>query len=225
MYISIIDDEQVLCKKVQKKLEREGYNVQAFFGYNDFMQNGDDMAHLYIIDISLGDGSGFDIIKWIRTTKKNHAPIIITSGYGDSENIIYGLNIGADDYMTKPFIPDELIARVKALLRRPAWAIAPFVLRYGNISLDIAARTTRFGAESVHLTGKEMLMLELFINNVGKVVSRERLITHVWWGNKLADVSDNTINASLSMLRKKFQPALPISAIYGHGYILDEYKE
>ncbi len=223
MYISIIEDEPVLCKRIKKKLEKVWYTANAFSWFRDFMVNGDDTAHLYIVDLFLTDGTGFDIIKWLRDTKKSLVPIIVISGFGDSENIVYALNIGADDYMTKPFVPDELIARIKALLRRPLTFHPDIKLYYGDMIYDVFGRTVRLRGEDIFLTKKESQMLELFISNVGKVVSRERLVSHVWWQNKLEQVTDNTINVSLAWLKKRFGSALPIVAVYGHGYILEQH--
>jgi len=118
MHISIIDDEKLLTHKISKKLEGSGYATSSFYGYEDFMRHGDIRSQLYIVDISLRDGSGFDIIKWLRNGK-SRAPIIIISGYGDTSRITYGLDLGADDYLVKPVQPDELVARIRAILRRP----------------------------------------------------------------------------------------------------------
>ena len=89
MHISIIDDEKLLVNRVLKKLKSHGYAASAFYGYEDFMLNGDAHSQLYIIDLSLGDGSGFDIIRWLRENNGSQVPIIIVSGYNDSQNIIY----------------------------------------------------------------------------------------------------------------------------------------
>jgi DNA-binding response OmpR family regulator len=100
------------------------------------MRYGDAKSQLYIIDISLGDGSGFDIIRWLRENANSLSPILIISGYGNSEKIIYGLNIGGDDYIIKPINPEELIARVKALMRRPSILISDKILLYKSISYN-----------------------------------------------------------------------------------------
>jgi DNA-binding response OmpR family regulator len=89
MHISIIDDEKILADKILKKLQNNGYAASAFYGYQDFMHHGDATSGLYIIDISLSDGTGFDIIRWLRKNKESRAPIIVISGYGDSQNIVY----------------------------------------------------------------------------------------------------------------------------------------
>ena len=165
MHITIVDDEKVLGSKIKKKLENEWYAVSAFYGYNEFMAQGDANSQLYIVDISLWDGSGFDIISWLRTKVECKAPIIIMSGYGDSENIIYGLNIGADDYLTKPFVPDELIARVKALLRRPVDMLPQKLLQYKNITFDPVTKEVMVWSTKLHLGHKEKMILEFFMTN------------------------------------------------------------
>ena len=93
MHISIIDDEKLLANKILKKLRGSGYAADAFYGYQDFITNGDSGSGLYIVDVSLGDGSGFDVIRWLRNNRNCKSPIIIISGFGDSENIVYGLDI------------------------------------------------------------------------------------------------------------------------------------
>ncbi len=107
------------------------------------MAHGSVSSQLYIVDISLGDGSGFDIIASLRSEEGCRAPILIISGYGDSDKIVYGLNIGADDYLTKLFVPDELIARIRALLRRPIDITPRIFLRYKDITHDPSNQETR----------------------------------------------------------------------------------
>lgn len=89
MHISIIDDEKILANKILKKLQNNGYAASAFHGYEDFMHHGDASSGLYIIDISLSDGTGFDIIRWLRKNKESRVPIIVISGYADTQNIVY----------------------------------------------------------------------------------------------------------------------------------------
>ncbi|MDD5377259.1 MAG: response regulator transcription factor [Candidatus Gracilibacteria bacterium] len=221
MHISIIDDEKILANKILKKLQNSGYAASAFHGYEDFMQHGDASSELYIIDLSLGDGTGFDIIRWLRKNKDSCVPIIIISGYGDSQNIIYGLELGADDYLTKPLVPDELIARVKAILRRPHGLMNEGIMRYRNISFNTATKETRVGNDIIYLTKNESLIVETFLSNQKKILTRERLISNVWGGHHLSDVSDNTINVTLSNIRKKLGGDFVPKTIYNQGYILE----
>ena len=185
------------------------------------MRHGDARSNLYIIDISLWDGSGFDIITWLRGNSNTKAPIMIISGYGESEKVVYGLNIGADDYMVKPLLPDELIARVKALMRRPSNILSDKILLYKNISYNPERRETKVWENKVYLTHKESMILELFLTRFWRLVSREELINAVWWWNQLSDVSDNTINVTLSKLRKKIGNNFNLKTIYNEWYILE----
>ncbi len=221
MHISIIDDEKILSSKILKKIENNGYSASAFCGYQDFMKNANANSDLYIIDLSLGDGSGFDIIDWLRKEKHSLAPIIIMSGYADSQNVIYGLDIGADDYITKPFVPDELIARIKAILRRPRTTMIAPVVKYKNIAFNTATREAKIGNKPVYLTRNETLVVEMFLVNQKKIISRERLISSVWGWTGLGDVSDNTINVTISNIRKKLEGSFIPKTIYNQGYILE----
>lgn len=221
MHISIIEDEKILANKVMKKLQNNGYAANAFYGFEDFMRHGDAHSQLYIIDISLGDGSGFDIVHWLRKSQKSEAPIMIISGYGDSQNKIYGLDIGADDYLVKPLIPEELLARIKAVLRRPQGLVAEQYIKYKNLSFDVHTKEVKVNKKLVYLTKNEILVLEFFLTHKGKVITRENLIDHVWGGCSFPKVSDNTINVTLSNIRKKLGLNFVLKTIYNHGYALE----
>lgn len=222
MNISIIDDEKVLTNNISKKLQKNGYSVSAFYSYKDFMHNGDEFSHLYIVDLSLGDGSGFDIISWLRKEKWSSAPIIITSGYGDTENKIYGLDLWADDYLAKPFIPEELLARIRALLRRPLTFISDNIVSYKDISVNRETKLVMLRKKEIHLTRKETLLVELFIVNQGKLLDKDKIIKTIWWGNSAIDVKDNTINVTISKVRKKLGGKFKLKTIINKGYILEK---
>ncbi len=221
MHITIIDDEKILATKIMKKLEIEWYATSVFYSYNEFMSNPDTTSQLYIIDISLWDGNGFDIVEWLRTTVKTNVPILIMSGYGDSEKIIYGLNIWADDYLTKPFVPDELIARVRALLRRPNEIVEKSELKFKSIVFDKKTREVRVNNQKIYLTQKESILLEYLLEEKDRIISREKLITYVWWGDRMDEVTDNTINVTISKLRRKIWEDFSLKMMYGHGYIFE----
>jgi len=221
MHISIIDDEKILANKIGKKLEQNGYTVSIFYGYREFLRNGNSNSQLYIVDISLQDGSGFDIVNWLRGKEKSHIPIIIISGFGDSQNIIYGLDIGADDYLTKPFVPEELMARVKAVLRRPEITVdTAKTLKHKKLTYDTDSKIARFHDKIIHTTRIEARILECFLLNKGKIVSRSKLIVEAWGQNAQMDVTDNTINVTLSKIRKKFPDNFELKTIYNQGYLL-----
>ena len=167
------------------------------------MKNGDEKSGLYIIDLSLRDGNGIDIVKWLRKNRKSSVPIIIISGHGDPQNIISGLDSGSDDYIVKPFSPDELIARIKAVLRRPGEIHAREVLVHNSIRFDLGTRETYVGGRRVHLTRTEQLILEIFMGNVGTMVGKEKIISHVWGGCNYMDFPDNTLSVHISNMKRK----------------------
>ncbi len=224
MHISIIDDEKVLTSKISKKLQLNWYSVSEFYSFKEFMSNctHDDISDLYIIDISLWDGSGFDIIKFLRNEKKSQTPIIITSWFWDTQNIIFWLELWADDYMTKPFSPEELLARIKAISRRPR--VIDEVqeeIKYKNIVINNTTKEIKVNWEKVEFARKESLILDLFITNVWKIIEKDKLIKYVWWVQSAIDVTDNTINATLSKLRKKLWDNFPLQTIHNIWYVLE----
>lgn len=221
MHISIIDDEKILSEKIAKKVRNYGFSASAFFWYEDFMKHGDAKSQLYIVDISLRDGSGFDIVNWLRDTQKSMAPIIIISGYGDLENKIHGLDSGADDYLIKPFLPEELISRIKAIMRRPRDMIYEKTLNFKDICFDVSKRKMSVGGYQVHLTRTEQLILEVLLKNIGEIVSRETIIAYVWWSHKYEDVSDNNLSVHVRNIKRKLWEKYAIRTEYNYGYILE----
>jgi DNA-binding response OmpR family regulator len=219
--ITIIEDERLLSAQIQRRLEAEGYLVSIFSGYSQFMSNGNNLSDLYIIDISLGDGSGLDIITWLRNTVASDAPILIISWYGEQEKIIQGLNTGADDYMVKPVLPDEMLARIRALFRRPPHLSTPLPILYKEISFDTVRKEVTVSGVRVYLTHIETMIVELFLRNPGKVIDRTELIRSIWWGHRVWDVWDNNINVTLSKVRRKLGNSFELKTIYNEGYIFE----
>lgn len=222
MHISLIDDEIILTQKIQKKLKKEGYIVTVYTGYHDFISRWSPLSDLYLIDLSLSDGSGFEVIHYLRKKKKVTAPILIVSGQTDSSNIIYGLEIGADDYITKPFLPEVLIARIHAVIRRSkATQKEKKIIFYKNISFDLLKYEVSLSGEIIDLTRQEKIMLEMFFMNLNRVVSRDSLIERVWSWVSLLDVKDNSINVTLSRIKKKLWNSFQPTTLYNEGYMLE----
>ncbi len=221
MRITLIDDEKFLTAKIERKLQDAGFVVNVYHGYNEFMKSADTDSHLYIIDVSLSDGSGFEIVKWLRNAVESKVPILIISWFGDAERITQGLNLGGDDYMVKPLIPEVMIARIRALMRRPLNLLSGTSLKYKNISYNIDKKETHVDENRVYLTHKESLILELFLREQWKIINRERLIGAVWWSYESTDVTDNTINATLSKMRRKIGNPFALKTLYNEWYLLE----
>ena len=224
MHISIIEDEKLLWENMLTKLVNHWYGVTLFSGYKDFMEGWHDRSHLYIIDIWLWDGNWFDIIDWLKKKKQSPAPILITSWYGDTDRIVYGLNIGADDYMVKPCIPDEFLARVNALARRNSkWKTSKTwsIISYKNMSFDPYTESVSISKRELNLSKKEILILEVFIRNPNTIVKRETLIDNAWWVSMDWCISDTVLNTALSRIRKKIGSGFEIKALYNFWYTLE----
>jgi DNA-binding response OmpR family regulator len=222
MNISIIDDEKILADKTKKKLEKHWYSVNVFHSCRDFYQWYMLDSDLYIIDLGLWDGTGFDIIKWLRKDKKSTSPIIITSAYADSEKKIYWLDVWADDYMTKPCVPEELLARVKAQLRRNNNSVDNWeLLTYENIIFDTQNHIVKVGVKVVQLTKKEIQLVHFFLTHPGRLIPKNKIIYSVWNSSDFSSVSDNTINVTISKIRKKLGKRFKLKTKVNEWYILE----
>lgn len=222
MHIAVIDDEKLLNRHISKKLENNWYKVTSFYSLRDFNTSDIDLKYfdLILVDIWLWDWSWFEIIKKVRQKMKLSIPIIIISWYNDKENIVYGLDLWADDYIKKPILPEELLARVKAISRRPQNLLSQNVLTYNNITLDVDSRELKIWVKKVDLSKKEIDIVELFIKNKWKIIPKNDFIAFWWWEEKILSVSDNTIYVTLSTIRKKLWSKFKLEAKKNLGYIL-----
>lgn len=224
MHISIIDDEKVLTNRISKKLMMNGFTVSEFFSYGDFMTHGLNVtpSDLYIIDISLKDGTWFQIIDTLRNMKHIYSPIIIMSWFNDLHKKVFGLDLWADDYITKPFSPEELLARVRAIMRRSEIVrLDSDYIHYKDITLNLNKKEILLNNQKVDLTKKEYALTELFLVNKWVVVERASIVRRVWWSQDTMDITDNTINVTVSKIKKKLGDTFDLKTRYGHGFILD----
>jgi two-component system response regulator CssR len=215
--INIVEDERDLNELVKRYLEKENYEVRSYLTFDEAsMHTGDSDVHLWILDIMLGDKSGFDLIEDIRTQNPD-VPVIFMSARDKEFDRIIGLEKGSDDYITKPFSPKELVLRVNNIMRRTYRSTDDRLVTDGY-SIDENKRIV-YDAESreIDLTTKEYELLMLFVKNRGMAFSREQILERVWETNYYG--SDRVVDDTLRRLRRKM-PDLSIHTIYGFGYRL-----
>jgi len=222
MRILVVEDEHKIANALKKGLEQESYAVDVCYTGQD----GLDMAEteeydLLILDLMLPEVDGITITKTLRE-HKNHTSILILTAKGDISEKIVGLDSGADDYLTKPFSFEELLARVRALSRRPRTVLSS-TLTVGDLSLDPATFEVKRGSQEITLSSKEFSLLEYLMRNSGKIVSKDKIINHVW--DYDSDVLPNTVEVYIKYLRNKIDKPFPrsrplIQTVRGFGYKL-----
>lgn len=225
MNITIIDDEKILSEKIAKKLKNHWFTVNIFNDVENF-----DKFHmlyktdLYIIDLIIWKDSWFKIVEKLRnSSSENKSPIIMISWLDSSENRVYWLNIWADDFLIKPFTPDELIARINAISRRfknENKIISN--LNYKNINYSYKENKIKKAWIEIDLQPKEKLVVELFMKNIWKLVKKSDLIYEIWWEYNDNFISYNNINVMLHKIRTKLWNEFNLETIHSEWYILKE---
>jgi DNA-binding response OmpR family regulator len=200
MRILVIEDDKAVASFVKKGLESEQYAVDVTWDGEDAQSLvGEASFDLVILDLVLPKIDGLEVLKHIRSRKPS-LPVLILSGRARVEDRVKGLDLGADDYLTKPFSFSELSARVRALLRRSPNTIG-IVLRVEDLELDRAERVVRRAGRRIDLTPREFALLEYLMRNAGRSVTRAMIIEHVW--NFSFDTMTNVVDVYISYLRKK----------------------
>ena len=220
--VLVVDDDDTVSDVVRRYLEREGYEVAtASDGTTALRQALADPPDLMVLDLMLPGLDGIEVCRRLR--QSHRVPVIMLTAKGDVDDRVAGLEVGADDYVTKPFSPRELTARVGAVLRRAAAAAVdeqqPSVLEVGAIRLDTAGRRCWVDGAPVQLTAKELDLLAFFVRSQGRAWRREELLEHVW-GWTYGDTS--TVTVHVRRLREKVEqdPARPrhLQTVWGVGY-------
>lgn len=214
--IALVEDEKDLNNLIKTYLEKEGYTVVSYYNGEDALQNTEKDIHLWILDIMLGgDISGYDIIKKIREDDTN-VPVIFTSARDKELDKIIGLELGSDDYITKPYSPKELVLRVNNIIRR-VYAKDNEKISYKDYVIDLDKRMAFQGDEDLNLTTLEFDLLYMFVTNKKKSFSRDDILNNIWGENYFG--TDRVVDDLVRRLRKKM-PDLDINTIYGYGYRL-----
>lgn len=213
--ICLVEDEQNLNNLIKSYLERAGYEVYQYYSGEEAIKHASDKVHLWILDIMLGDNvSGYDIIKAIRDN--SNVPVIFTSARDQDLDKIIGLELGSDDYVTKPYSPKELVLRVNNLIKR-AYSSETEKITYEDYEIDIDKRIVKEKNKELSLTTLEFDLLIMFVQNKNKSFSRNHILETVWGDDYFG--SDRVVDDLVRRLRKKM-PKLRLKTIYGYGYRL-----
>ena len=222
MKILVVEDEKKLAGFIKRALNEDAHSVDvAHDGETGAYQACTGGHDLVILDIMLPKKDGLTVLKEIRDAKRT-TPVLILSARGEVKDRVRGLDLGADDYLGKPFSLEELRARVRALLRRGSEGSAT-TLKFADLTMDLTTREVRRGKEPVHLTPREFALLEYLMRNPGRVLTRTAIAEHVWDYN--FDWESNVVDVFVNYLRKKLEgegrPKL-IHTVRGVGYVLKE---
>ena len=226
MRVLLIEDDSATAQSIELMLKSEGFNIYT----TDLGEEGVDLGKIYdydliLLDLNLPDMSGMDVLRTLRVAKIN-TPIMILSGSAEIDTKVKTLGGGADDYMTKPFHKDELIARIHAVIRRSK-GHAQSVIRTGDILVNLDAKTVEVNNNRVHLTGKEYQMLELLSLRKGTTLTKEMFLNHLYGGMDEPELK--IIDVFICKLRKKLASATNgkhhIETVWGRGYVLCDPME
>ena len=226
MRILLIEDEPVTARAIDLMLNAQGFNVYA----TDLGEEGLDLGRLYdydiiLLDLNLPDMHGYDVLKKLRVAKVV-TPVLILSGNSEMDSKVRSFGFGADDYVTKPFHRDELVARIQAVVRRSK-GHSHSTIRIGKMMVDLDAKTVEVDGARVHLTGKEYAMLELLALRKGTTLTKEMFLNHLYGGMDEPELK--IIDVFICKLRKKLSLACGgdnyIETVWGRGYVLREPEE
>ena len=221
MRVLLIEDDSATAQSIELMLKSESFNVYT----TDLGEEGVDLGKLYdydiiLLDLNLPDMSGYEVLRSLRVAKVK-TPILILSGMAGIEDKVKGLGFGADDYLTKPFHKDELVARIHAIVRRSK-GHSDSVIRTGKLAVNLDARTVEVEGQPLHLTGKEYGILELLSLRKGTTLTKEMFLNHLYGGMDEPELK--IIDVFICKLRKKLQAATGgqhyIETVWGRGYVL-----
>ena len=222
MRILVVEDEHRIAQAIKEGLEQESYAVDVCYdgedGYNSVIN---DEYDIILLDVMMPGMNGFEVCTKIRQ-QGNHTPILMLTAKDQNRDIVHGLDKGADDYLAKPFSFEVLLARIRALLRRPP-STASEVLQAADLTLDPSSREVKRAGTLLPLSSKEYAILEYLLRSKGKVLSKNNIITHVWDFD--ADILPNNVEVFINYLRgkvdKPFKGPHLIQTVRGFGYKIE----
>lgn len=226
MRILLVEDDPTTSRSIELMLRNANLNVYA----TDLGEEGIDLAKIYdydliLLDLQLPDMDGHEVLRKLRMARID-TPILILTGTDDTDNKVKGFGLGADDYLTKPFNRDELVARIHAIIRRSK-GHAQSIIRTGAVEVNLDAKTVSASGQPVHLTGKEYQMLELLSLRKGTTLTKEMFLNHLYGGMDEPELK--IIDVFICKLRKKLSQATDgenfIETVWGRGYVLRDPVE
>lgn len=224
MDIFLLEDDEAIGIGLTYSLENEGYNVTLAKSVKEAEKIIDEKEFsLYILDLTLPDGSGYDVCKRIKA--KGDLPVVFLTAYDDEVNVIMGFELGADDYISKPFRVKELMLRIKSVMRRYSNETSDGIIKINNLKINTNEAKVYKNNEEIILTAMEYRLLLILLSNRGKVLSRTALLENIW--DVAGDfVEDNTLTVYIKRLRDKIEedPAKPefIKTVRGLGYVIEK---
>lgn len=217
--ILVVDDEESLCEILQFNLEVEGYDVDVAHSAEEALQMHPERYSLLLLDVMMGEMSGFKMARQLKTDPATaNIPVIFCTAKDTEDDTVAGLNLGADDYITKPFSVREVLARVRSVLRRTSKSDSPSeILAHEGLVLDLQRKTCTVDGTEAELTKKEFEIMSLLLTQPGVIFSREEILRRVWSDEVI--VLDRTIDVNITRLRRKVGPYGPhIVTRLGYGY-------
>lgn len=224
MRVLVVEDEHRIAQALKEGLEQEGYAVDvAYDGETGLMTARADEYDVIVMDVMMPKMNGIEVCRALRQ-EENHTPILLLTAKSQSKDIVNGLDAGADDYLPKPFSFDVLLARIRALLRRPS-ASLPDVIMADDLYLDLSKKSVQRAGKAIKLSGKEYAILEYLLRNKGRILSKNSIISHVWDFD--ADVLPNNVEVFITYLRGKIDKPFPkskplIQTVRGFGYVIKD---
>ncbi|MGD6817350.1 response regulator transcription factor [Metabacillus sp. 84] len=219
--VYLVEDEHHLNTVLTTYLKQENWEVKSFLNGSDAIHSIHEQPHLWILDIMLPDIDGYDVIKEIKKVNEE-TPVIFISARDEDLDRIIGLELGGDDYLSKPFLPKELIIRAKKIMKRTYERQEEPSLIYGPYVIKERERTISENGEVIQLTSKEFDLFVYLVKHVGSALSREQILTYVWGDDYFG--SDRVVDDLVRRVRKKC-PKLHVETIYGFGYRTVKYLE
>ena len=222
--VLVVEDDVALCELLTWNLSAEGYDVRSTGdGEEALLMVREQAPDAIVLDWMIEQIPGIEVCRQLRKDKETaQIPVIMLTARGEEEDLIRGLKTGADDYVTKPFSPRELMARIEALLRRARPSLAGSVLQWGDIELDATSHRVRRSGEALHLGPTEFRLLRYFMERPNRVVSRQQILDGVWGMD--SDIDERTVDVHIRRLRKAINrdgETDPIRTVRAAGYAMD----